>query len=69
MHEGRKQTNLHMRQNNADWHFIILGQVTTFENNWLEIWFSIINNLIQMELICSIEDYMLKLLWLTDKAA
>ena len=33
MHEGRKQTNLHIRQNNADWHFIILGQVTTFENN------------------------------------
>ena len=33
MHEGREKTNLHMRQNNADWLIIILEQVTTFENN------------------------------------
>ena len=33
MHEGREKTNLHMRQNNDDWLFIVLEQVTTFENN------------------------------------
>ena len=33
MHEERDKTNLHMRQNNADWLIIILEQVTTFEKN------------------------------------